>query len=218
MMSGNPEMLKLVADTKARIEAAKQAASEAALVKILTSESVIQKQAAAELALEYITNMANLTAELVSLKKSVAAQDGGDMAPFPSYSLGMAGHMLPVLSTWVYLPDVIKQISGLGIPSTAFTTEDLLKWGNHTYFSVKHNKVMQPNRPNFEALTQQVTLLSAYLGLGYIPEVASPAVWEAKEVQAIVKADLRASQYALLDQQVEDELDHPSGESKHFVC
>ena len=224
-VSSNPELLRIMAEAKAKVAAVKQATDEAAVIKTLTSEAVIEAQAQAELAAEFTASMEQLYLELQALKKSTAAQAGEDYKFIPKYSLGKVGHIYPVLNTWVYLPDVVKTISGLTIPSTAFTPDDLHVWGNNTYCRLVPDAnglvtpvIVDSIRPDFAAVKAQIELLSAYLGLGFVPELVSEAQWEASEVRAKVKAERDKSLYLLMNQQAIDSRDDNSTNgSKHFI-
>ena len=224
-VSNNPELLRIMAEAKAKVPAAKQIADEAPIIKTLTSEAVIEAQAQAELAAEFIASMEQLYLELQALKKSTAAQAGDDFKSMPEYSLGKVGHIYPVLNTWVYLPDVVKSISGLTIPSTAFTPDDLHVWGNNTYCRLVPDAaglvtpvIVDSIRPDFGAVKAQVELFSAYLGLGFVPELVSESQWEASEARAKVKAERDKSLYLLMNQQAIDSRDPNSpNDNKHFI-
>jgi hypothetical protein len=115
------------------------------------------------------------------------------------------------IQQWVYLPDTLKQLSGLTIPVTAFTADSANAWGKLSRCTPL-GELLPANNPDLDNVALQCQLVQVYLDLPYTDPVMTKADWDVREA----KAQQTAERKYLSIQQALDEIDEAE-DSDTFV-
>lgn len=148
----------------------KTARQSEAVTKLESNDKLVDSLVADALVSDWTKEVADQTEQLEALRKVSGIPS--EYKTYPRWDFGPVGIAYSFLSTWVYLPDALKEISGLDIPVSAFTTQDLEAWGRLPSCSPMgelRNFDLSTKEPTMEPDLDRVKLvvdkLQAYLGL-----------------------------------------------------
>lgn len=140
------------------------------MAKLETNEKLIDHMVNDALVSDWTKEVADQTEQLEALRKVSGIPS--EYKTYPRWDFGPVGVAYSFLSTWVYLPDALKEISGLDIPVSAFTTQDLEAWGRLPSCSPMGDlrnfdlDTKEPTMvPDLDRVKLAVDKLQAYLGL-----------------------------------------------------
>ena len=151
------------------------------------SDVALDQLARNELAEETVKTLLKVCNDLETLTK--ASGSGENWSITPKYEYGSVNGMIgKFIQQWVYLPDSLKQLSGLLIPVTAFTADSVADWGKLTRCTPL-GELLSPVQPNLASVGLQCQLVQAYLGIPYIDPMLTQAEWDIKEAKAQVTAE-----------------------------
>jgi hypothetical protein len=189
----------------------KVASRKAALVQAAEySDAAIDELAKNELAEDTIKTLNDLCDRMDSLLKSSGV--ARDWKTTPAYAYGAVnGQIARFISQFVYLPDSLKALLGVDIPTTAFTQDSVAAWGKLTRCTPL-GVVLDEVKPDLDNVAVQVEVLQAYLGLTYVEPVLTQAEWDVKEARAKLVAEKKAAEIrtAMLEEELNKELGVPS--------
>jgi hypothetical protein len=193
-------------DIKTKIAQRKQALLTAAEY----SDTAIDQLAKNELAEDSIKILDNLCTKMDQLLKSSGV--GRDWKVAPAYAYGnVNGQIARFIQQWVYLPDTLKSLLEVAIPTTAFTSQSIDSWGKLTRCTPA-GTILEQVAPNLTDVSVQVEVLRAYLDLPFTEPVLTQAQWDEKEAIAKTRATKKAAEIetALLQDQLDRELGLPT--------
>jgi hypothetical protein len=186
-------------------------ARKAALVQAAEySDAAIEELAKNELAEDNIKTLNDLCDRMDSLLKSSGV--ARDWKTGPAYAYGAVnGQIARFISQFVYLPDSLKALLGVDIPTTAFTQDSVAAWGKLTRCTPL-GEVLDEIKPDLANVAVQVEVLQAYLGLTYVEPVLTQEEWDAKEARAKLVAEKKAAEIrtAMIEEELNRELGVPS--------
>lgn len=174
------------------------------------SDSTIDELARNELAQDSIATITNICDNLDKMLKASGVPR--DWSTPPKYEYGPVNGMIgKFITQWVYLPDALKQLSGLSVPVTAFTADSITDWGKLTRCTPL-GAINESVRPDLASVATQVELVKVYLGLDYTEPVLDQAAWDIKEIRAANQATTKAAKLAEaeLQNELSKELGLPS--------
>ena len=203
--TNNPILNTLPQETKMeltplqkRINARKSELNQVAEQEAI-SDSTLDMLANVELESDFINKVEGYCSTLELLRKTSGVAN--DWKVQPKYHFGSLGLLAKFLTLWVYLPDALKEVSGLSIPLNAFKAEDLDAWGSPTYCT-KAGQVVPLVRPDFEAVKVQAEMLRIYLNLGVMPKMLTDQQFDKIERRAYDRAYKAEAEIALANEKV----------------
>ena len=151
------------------------------------SDKAVDELARNELADDTVKILSTICANLESLTQ--ASGSGEDWKILPKYEYGSVNSMIgKFIQQWVYLPDTLKQLSGLTIPVTAFTADSVNAWGKLSRCTPL-GELLPANNPDLDNVALQCQLVQVYLELPYIDPVMTQADWDVREAKAKQNAE-----------------------------
>ncbi len=174
------------------------------------SDNTLDELARDELASDTITKITTICDKLDGMLK--ASGVSREWSTPPKYEYGPVNGMIAkFIIQWVYLPDTLKQLSGLVVPATAFTADSIADWGKLTTCTPLGviNAAIEPN-PSSVAI--QVEKAKFYLNLDYVDPVLTADQWAVKNVNASNRAAKKQAEIesAVLQDELNKELGLPS--------
>lgn len=166
------------------------------------SESALDQLAIAELA-EQTASIVNQKCDHIDtlLKSSGVQRDWKTHAKYEyGTSVGSIGRFI---AQWIYLPDALKLLTGLSIPTTAFNSDMLDAWGRLSYCNAL-GVVTEATQPDLASVATQVEMVKYYLQLDYVEPVLTVEQWEHK--QEIAKARSFKKQADISSAELDNEL------------
>lgn len=196
-----------MSNTKALIAQRKLAIAEASGT---VSPSTIDELAKDELANDTITSLTNTCNNLDSMLK--ASGIAREWSTPPKYEYGPVNGMIAKFITqWVYLPDTLKQLSGLTVPPTAFTAQSVDDWGKVTKCTPL-GVITTAIEPNLASVAVQIEKVKFYLDLPYTEPCLTEEEWVTKNTLATNRAETKRAtvESAMLEDELAKELGLPS--------
>ena len=174
------------------------------------SPSTIDELAKDELANDTITEITAICNTLDSMLK--ASGVSRDWSTPPKYEYGpVNGMVAKFITQWVYLPDTLKQLSGLSVPMTAFTDQSVQDWGKVTKCTPL-GVITPAIEPNLTSVATQIEKVKFYLNLSYTEPCLTAEEWATKNTIATNRAETRRAniETAILEDELTKELGLPS--------
>lgn len=158
------------------------------------SDETINELAEAELAEDTIKQIGEICTNLDKMLK--ASGVSRDWSTPPKYEYGSVNGMIGKFVTqWVYLPDALKQLSGLNVPVTAFTQESANNWGKLARCTPL-GTITEQIMPNLGDVNVQIEMCKVYLNLAYTEPCLTETEWLAKAEAAKTRAEGKAANIA----------------------
>lgn len=174
------------------------------------TEETIDELAKAELAEEAIKEITSICDNLDKMLKASGVVR--EWSTPPKYEYGAVNGMIgKFITQWVYLPDALKQLSGLNVPATAFNQDSITYWGKLTRCTPL-GTLTEKIEPNLQNVATQIEMVKVYLNLQYTEPCLTQTEWSQKEVIAANKAAVKQAtiQEALLEAEQNNLLGLPS--------